>query len=124
MRLNEDFGVAPAKLEDLKSRILRLRIDLAKVEESFSRGGGKGGQKINKTSNRVQLSYPPLELRVTCQRERKRSLNRFLALRELVDQAEMKVSPETSERLKEFERLRKNKARASARTARKHAEPA
>jgi protein subunit release factor B len=120
VRLNEDFGVAPAKLEDLKSRILRLGLDLAQVEESFSRGGGKGGQKVNKTSNRVQLSYPPLELRVACQRERKRSLNRFLALRELVDQVEMKVSPETSERLREFERLRKRKARASARSADKH----
>ena len=120
MKLNEDFGVAAAKLEDLKNRIARLGVDLAKVEETFSRGGGKGGQKINKTSNRVQLSYPPLELRVTCQRERKRSLNRFLALRELVDQVEMKVSPETSERLREFERLRKNKARASAKAAEKH----
>ena len=120
MRLNEDFGVAAAKLEDLKNRIARLGVDLSKVEETFSRGGGKGGQKINKTSNRVQLSYAPLELRVTCQRERKRSLNRFLALRELVDQAEIKISPETSERLREFERLRKRKARASAKSAEKH----
>jgi protein subunit release factor B len=123
MRLNEDFGVAAAKLEDLKNRIARLGVDLSKVEETFSRGGGKGGQKINKTSNRVQLSYPPLELRVVCQRERKRSLNRFLALRELVDQAEVKISPETSERLKEFERLRKSKARSSAKSAAKHAAP-
>ena len=121
MRLNEDFGVTPAKLEDLKNRISRLGVDLSQVEETFSRGGGKGGQKINKTSNRVQLSYPPLELRVTCQRERKRSLNRFLALRELVDQVEMKISPETSERLKEFERLRKRKARSSAKSSGKHA---
>jgi protein subunit release factor B len=121
VRLNEDFGVTPAKLEDLKARILRLGIDLRLVEESFSRGGGKGGQKVNKTSNRVQLCYPPLEIRVACQRERKRSLNRFLALRELVDQIEMKISPETSERLQEMERLRRRKARAHARSAEKHA---
>lgn len=121
MRLNEDFGVAPAKLKDLKARVLRLKIDLAAIEESFSRGGGKGGQKVNKTSNRVQLSYPPLEIRVACQRERKRSLNRFLALRELVDQVEMKISPETSERLQEMDRVRRRKARAHARSADKHA---
>jgi protein subunit release factor B len=121
MQLNEDFGVTPAKLEELKSRIARLGVDLSKIEETFSRGGGKGGQKVNKTSNRVQLSYPPLGLRVACQRERKRSLNRFLALRELVDQIEMKVSPETSERLREFERLRKRKARSSAKSSEKHA---
>ena len=120
MRLNEDFGVAPSKLEDLKARIVRLKIDLAAVEESFSRGGGKGGQKVNKTSNRVQLSYPPLEIRVACQRERKRSLNRFLALRELVDRVEMKISPETSARLQEMERVRRRKTRAQARSAEKH----
>ncbi|MBI4061047.1 MAG: peptide chain release factor-like protein [Elusimicrobia bacterium] len=124
MRLNEDFGVAAAKLEDLKTRIARLRIDLALIEETFSRGGGKGGQKVNKTSNRVQLFYPPLELRVACQRERKRSLNRFLALRELVDRVEMKVSPATSRRLDDMERARRRKTRARARTASKRGEAA
>lgn len=120
MRLNEDFGVSTAKLEELKARIARLRIDVAAIEESFSRGGGKGGQKVNKSNNRVQLHYPPLELRVACHRERSRSLNRFFALRELVDQAEMKVSPETSERLKEQERVRRRKARSSSRAAKKY----
>lgn len=123
VRLDEDFGVAPAKLEELKARIVRLGVDLSAVEESFSRGGGKGGQKVNKTSNRVQLSYPPLDLRVACQRERKRSLNRFLALRELVDRVEMKVSPGTSERLKEFERIRRRKARTAARAEAKREVP-
>lgn len=119
MKLNEDFGVSPGKLEELKGRITRLRLDVAAIEETFSRGGGKGGQKVNKTANRVQLHYPPLELRVACHRERSRSLNRFLALRELVDQAEMRLSPETSERLKERERVRRRKARSAARTAAK-----
>lgn len=119
MRLNEDFGVAPAKLEDLKARISRLKIDLALVEESFSRGGGKGGQKVNKTSNRVQLSYPPLDIRVACQRERKRSLNRFLALRELADRIEMKLSPETSARLADMRRVQKRKAQSRARALEK-----
>ncbi|NNN06186.1 MAG: peptide chain release factor-like protein [Elusimicrobia bacterium] len=122
MKLNEDFGVAPAKLEELKARILRLNVDLPLVEETFSRGGGKGGQKINKTSNRVQLSYPPLDLRVACQRERKRSLNRFLALRELVDQIEMKISPQTSARLREIERLRRRKTRNASRAAARRAD--
>lgn len=121
MRLNEDFGVTATKLSELTARIARLRVDLNLVEETFSRGGGKGGQKINKTSNRVQLHYPPLNLRVACQRERRRSLNRFLALRELVDRIEIKISPETSERLREIDRLRKRKARSSARSADKRA---
>lgn len=115
MRLNEDFGVSPEKLASLRERIARLAINPADIEESFSRGGGKGGQKVNKTSNRVQLHYPPLGLRTACHRERRRGLNRFLALRELVDQIEMRTSPETSERLAERGRLRRRKARRRAR---------
>jgi peptide chain release factor len=120
VNLNEQFDVSPGKVDALKDRIVRLGINVALIEETFARGSGKGGQKINKTSNKVQLYYPPMQLRVACQRERRRSVNRFLALRELVDRIEMKVSPETSERLKEIEKLRKNKARRSERSAAKY----
>ena len=116
MRIDQDFGVTTGKLDELKARISRLGIDPAKIEESFSRGGGKGGQKVNKTANRVQLYYPPLELRIACHRERSRSLNRYYALRELVDQAEMKISPETSARLAEMRRIQKRKSRTRSRT--------
>ena len=110
MNFTEFTSITPAKVEGLKARIARLGIDLHLIEEQFIKGGGKGGQKINKTSSAVLLKYPPLGLIVRCQRERQRSLNRFLALRELVDEIEVRVSPETSLRLKEIERLRKKKA--------------
>ena len=110
MNYTEFSEITPAKVDALKARIARLGINLAEVQENFISGSGHGGQKINKTSNTVQLKYPPLGLIVRCQRERQRSLNRFIALRELADQIEMKVSPATSDRLKGFEKLRKRKA--------------
>jgi len=120
VNLNESFDVSPAKLADLKSRIARLNIDIRLIAECFIRGGGKGGQKINKTANCVQLHYPPLGIRVRCQSERRRSVNRFLALRELVDQIEMRISPQTSERLQEIERIRRRKARRRDRAEEKY----
>ncbi|MHB0996662.1 MAG: peptide chain release factor family protein [Elusimicrobiales bacterium] len=111
MNFPELSDITAAKAEALKARIARLGIDLRLVDEQFTRGGGKGGQKINKTSNAVLLRYAPLGLTVRCQRERKRSVNRFLALRELVDEIEVRVSPETSEKLKEIARIRRKKAR-------------
>ncbi|MCM2267074.1 MAG: peptide chain release factor-like protein [Elusimicrobiales bacterium] len=111
MNFPELSDITPAKTAALKERIARLGIDLRLVDEQFTRGGGKGGQKINKTSNAVLLRYAPLDLVVRCQRERKRSLNRFLALRELVDEIEVRISPETSGRLAEIERIRRRKAR-------------
>jgi len=110
MNFPELSDITPAKVSALKERIARLGLDLRLVEEQFIRGGGKGGQKINKTANAVLLKYPPLALVVRCQRERKRSLNRFIALRELVDEIEVRVSPETSRRLKKIQKIRKKKA--------------
>ena len=111
MNWNEISVVSPSKIEALRKKMERLGIDLRNVEEQFTKGGGKGGQKINKTSNAVILRYAPLDLVVKSQRERQRSLNRFLALRELVEQIEMKISPATSDRLKNWEKIRRQKDR-------------
>jgi len=110
MKLNELFDVSPAKIAALKERIERLKINPAGIEEQFIRGSGKGGQKINKTANCVRLNYPPLGIQVRMQKDRRRSINRFLALRELVDKIEMRISPRTSERLKEIEKARRRKS--------------
>ncbi len=112
MQLNEIFPVSAGKIEELKKRIAALGISIEQVEEQFVRGSGHGGQKINKTSNTVLLKYPPQQIVVKIGSSRQRSLNRFLALRELVDQVEMRISPQTSKRLKEWEKIRKQKKRA------------
>ena len=119
MKFPEEAPVTPAKKDALRSRIVRLAIDLARVDEKFVRGTGPGGQKVNKTESGVLLRYPLMDEQITVKwtRERSRSLNRFLALRELVDEVEMKVSPETSERLKEIERIRRRKDRSRRRGA-------
>lgn len=113
MHFPNDAPVTAAKRDELRARIARLGIELGRVEEQFIRGTGPGGQKINKTESGVLLRY---ELRgsilvVKWARERHRSLNRFLALRELVDEVEEIVSPETSERVKERAKIRKQKDR-------------
>ena len=86
------------------------------------RAGGPGGQKVNKTSSAVVLRHPEHEIVVKCQKERSRALNRFFALREMVDEIEVKVSPETSERLKEIERIRERKRRRRRRGRKRRSE--
>lgn len=103
------FGVSPEKVEELRRRLDRLRIDLGVVEETFVRGGGRGGQKINKTSNCVQLRYAPLDVVIRCQEDRRRSVNRFLALRRLVDEVEFRLDPDCSERGRRIARIRERK---------------
>jgi protein subunit release factor B len=113
-----DSPVTPQKLDALRQRIATLAINLNKVDEQAVKGGGPGGQKVNKTSSGVLLRYDLNGelLVVKWTRERSRSLNRFLALRELVDEIEVRVSPQTSERLKDIARIRKQKDRARRRS--------
>jgi protein subunit release factor B len=120
MKFPSEAPVTPGKLEELRARIARLGIDLPAVDEQAVKGGGPGGQKVNKTSSGVLLRYTldgatPELLTVKWTRERQRSLNRFLALRELVDEIEIRVSPSTSARLQEHARIRKQKDRARRR---------
>ena len=115
MRFPDQAPVTPQKKEELRQRIQRLHIDMEAVEASYVRASGPGGQKVNKTSSAVVLRYAPLELVVRWSRERSRALNQFLALRELVDEIEVRVSPETSERLREHAAIRSRKARRKRR---------
>ncbi|HEY3321384.1 MAG TPA: peptide chain release factor-like protein [Planctomycetota bacterium] len=117
MRFPDDAPVTLPKRDALKTRIARLQIDLQKIDEQAVRASGPGGQKVNKTASGVLLRYSlGTELLVVkWTRERQHSLNRFLALRELVDKIEMRVSPQTSQRLQAQARIRKSKARARRR---------
>jgi len=119
MKFPADAPVTPKKLEALRARIDRLSIDLGGIDEQFVRSPGPGGQKVNKTASAVVLRYSVLGLVVKWSRERSRALNRFLALREMVDEIEERVSPETSERLKERDRVRERKRRRKKRARRK-----
>lgn len=60
-----------------------LKIDIPEtdVELKFIRGGGAGGQKVNKTSSTAQLRHLPTGIVITCQTERSQSSNRDMAFK-------------------------------------------
>lgn len=128
MRFPDDAPVTLVKRDELRQRLSRLAVDLAQVDEQAVKGTGPGGQKVNKTQSGVLLRYPLVwregaeQITVKWTRERHHALNRFLALRELVDEIEERVSPETSARVLERARLRKQKDRARRRSAARDAE--
>jgi protein subunit release factor B len=80
-----------AELSDdsaLRTRMQRLRIQEDDLEETFIRGTGAGGQKINKTSSTVVLRHLPSGVEIRCQRERSQAQNRHVARVELCDRLE------------------------------------
>jgi protein subunit release factor B len=120
VKFPRSIDIQPGKLEDLQVRIDRLGIDLASIEEQFVRGGGPGGQKTNKTANAVILRDPDRNLVVRCARDRRRSINRFLALRELVDRIEEIGIPGLSRRHRKIEKIRRRKKGRRRRARRKY----
>jgi peptide chain release factor len=75
----------------LNQRMRRLGIRSEDLEESFIRGTGAGGQKINKTSSTVVLFHVPTGLEVRCQRERSQAQNRIIARQDLCDKLEARL---------------------------------
>lgn len=89
------------------SRLAAIGVDLADVEERFVRGGGPGGQKINKTSSTVWLRHGPTGLEVRCQRERSQAANRDLAWAELCDKLERRRRGEQDAAIQARERIKR-----------------
>lgn len=77
--------------ESLLKRMAKIGLREEDIEESFIRGTGAGGQKINKTSSTVVLVHVPSGVEVRCQRERSQSLNRLIAREELCSKLEQKL---------------------------------
>jgi protein subunit release factor B len=74
------------------------------VEERFVRGGGPGGQKINKTSSCVWLRHRPTGIEVRCQRERSQTVNREVAWEELCEKLNERLRAEAAARQDEREK--------------------
>jgi ribosome biogenesis GTPase A len=86
------------KYAELKARMTKLGIKDSDLSEKFILGGGKGGQKQNKTANCVQLKHEPTGTVVKCQKERSRESNRFFAKRLLCEKIEESRKPETNQK--------------------------
>jgi protein subunit release factor B len=72
----------------LQKRFKKLGLLEEELIETFIRGTGPGGQKINKTASTVVLRHTPTGTEIRCQRERSQSANRHWARVELCDRLE------------------------------------
>ncbi len=83
------------------------------LEEQFILGSGPGGQKINKTSSTVFLKHIPTGLTVRCGQDRSREMNRFYARRRLLEKYLEQIEKKETARMKEMDKIRKQKKRRS-----------
>ncbi|NLB34289.1 MAG: peptide chain release factor-like protein [Elusimicrobia bacterium] len=89
----------------------RLGICEKDISEKFIRSSGRGGQKLNKTSNCVYVKHNPSGTEVKCSLTRSRDTNRFLARRILADKIEESLFLEIEEKKNRIEKIRRRKRR-------------
>ena len=98
----------------------RLKVEEEDIKESFLKGSGPGGQKINKTASAVQLTHIPSGLVVKCQATRSRIQNRELARRLLADRVEEQEKGEESRTALKAQLKSKKKASKTKKARRKY----
>lgn len=113
------FSVSPPKEKELKAKMDALNIREEDIEESFVRSGGKGGQKVNKTSTCVYLKHLPTGIEVKCQEERSQSLNRYRARVILVKKVDELIKGRESQEQQRIEKIRRQKRKRSRRAKEK-----
>lgn len=74
----------------------RIQLEEKDLEENFIRTGGKGGQKINKTSICVHLRHIPTNIQVKCADSRIREENRRIGRLRLADKVDLHLNGEKS----------------------------
>lgn len=104
---------------DLKPGLLlkaeKLGIRAEDIEETFTKGSGSGGQKVNKTSSVAVLLHRPSGTVARSQQYREQALNRLAAYRTLILKIEEQKLGKQSTIQKKIFKLRKQKQRRSRR---------
>ncbi|KAI9138731.1 peptide chain release factor class I/class II, partial [Paraphysoderma sedebokerense] len=90
------------------------------LEEKFVRGSGKGGQKINKTSNCVDLKHIPTGIRVTCQATRSLADNRRIARKQLLLKLDLHYNGDLSKTAKKIQKIQRQKSKRRKRANEKY----
>ena len=103
-----------------KRVIKTIEVIEEELEESFVRGSGRGGQKVNKTSNCVRLVHKPTGISVKCHAFRSREQNRHKARKLLKDALDLYHNGDLSKKTqKEIKKINKSR-KAKSEKARKH----
>src|ERR1700761_706996 len=92
----------------------------SEIKETYVKGTGPGGQKINKTNSAAQLTHVPTGIVVKCQATRSKGQNYAIARRLLAEKVELLQKGDESRAAKVVERKSKKKRSADKKKRRKY----
>jgi protein subunit release factor B len=89
------------------------KLDERDIVETFCRGAGPGGQKINKSMNKVRLRHIPTGATVAVQEQRDLTTNRSLARKLLRDKVDLIVNGSNSKIARRISKIQKRKSKTA-----------
>ena len=113
------MGPKKEKIIELENRMKTLDISRNDIEEKFIKSSGRGGQKVNKSSCAVFLKHIPSQLTVKYGKARSQHLNRYKALKLLVEKIEEMKFGTSSKELEKINKIRKQKKKRKKRARQK-----
>lgn len=99
------------KIKALEKKMDDQGIYKKDILEKFIKSSGRGGQKVNKTSSTVFLTHLPTQISVKFGKHRSQHLNRFMALRYLVEKIEQLKFGMPDATARKLARVKKQKQR-------------
>ena len=96
-----------------------LNIQRQDLEEKFIKSSGRGGQKVNKSSSAVFIRHKPTGFSVKYGKHRSQHLNRFMALRSLIEKLEAEISGTDDKQKQKIEKIQKQKKRRKRKALKK-----
>ncbi|MCG8688728.1 MAG: peptide chain release factor-like protein [Desulfobacterales bacterium] len=113
------MGPDKKKIAALENKMNRLGIKKGDIKEKFIKASGRGGQKVNKTSSAVFLTHIPTGINIKVGKHRSQHLNRFVALRSLVEKIETDQFGLPDKAAQKIARLKKQKKRRKKKAKKK-----
>lgn len=114
------MGPGQEKIDALNRRMEKLNIGKQDLEEKFIKSSGRGGQKVNKSSSAVFLKHLPTGISVKYGKDRSLHLNRFMAMRLLVEKLEARITGKKTAKEARGEKIKKQKMKRKKRSKQKH----
>ena len=114
-----NFGINSVKQQLLQEQFEKLNIKESDIIEKFIHSSGHGGQNLNKVATCVYLKHMPTLTEIKCQKHRTQLLNRYEARKMLAEAIESKILGKLSKRVREIEKIRRQKRKRNKRAKEK-----
>lgn len=113
------MGPGKEKIQALEKKMIDLGIYQKDLEFKYVKSSGRGGQKVNKSVSAVFVKHAASGISVKYGKSRSQHLNKFCALRLLVEKIESLSKGASQVKQQKIDKIRKQKQRRKRRSAAK-----